>query len=93
MPSSDANKGAYLAPLAPIVTPAGAKIETEAKNPFELARRYELSAPVHSTDFSKLTGQLSYVHADGGLWCCGTPLCRKDACTNGGSVILAATAC
>lgn len=90
MPSSNTikDKGAYLAPLAPIVTPAGAKIETEAKNPFELARRYELSATAHSADFSKLTGQLSYVHADGGIWVLRyAPLSQEDA--NGGSVILA----
>lgn len=53
-----------------------------------MARRYELSAAAHSADFSKLTGQLSYVHADGGIW---VPrygsLSQEDA--NGGSVILA----
>jgi len=33
MPKDDGNKGASIAPLLP-VTPTGARIETEAKNPF-----------------------------------------------------------
>ena len=75
-----------LAPIAP-VTPAGARIETEVKNPFELARRYEQRVS-HAADYSRLTGQLSFVHADGGLWVLRyASLAEEDR--NGGSVILA----
>lgn len=80
------NKGATLAPM-PTVTPTGARIETEAKNPFDLARRYDQRV-AHAADYSKLTGQLFYVHADGGLWVLRyAPLAEEDA--NGGSVVLA----
>jgi len=83
---SDANKGAMLAPLSQ-VAPTGAKIETEAKNPFDFARRCDASV-ANTTDYSKLTGQLSFVHADGGLWVLRyAPLSQEDA--NGGSVVLA----
>jgi hypothetical protein len=85
----DEGKGASLAPVAPTapVTPAGARIETEVKNPFELARRYEKRV-AHAADYSRLTGQLSFVHADGGLWVLRyAPLAEEDQ--NGGSVILA----
>ena len=88
MPKDD-GKGAMMAPVAPIspVTPAGARIETEVKNPFELARRYEQRVG-HATDYSRLTGQLSFVHADGGLWVLRyASLAEEDR--NGGSVILA----
>lgn len=86
MPSSDANKGASLMPTAP-VTPTGAKVETEAKNPFDSDRRREPSVG-HTANYGKLTGQLSFVHADGGLWVLRyAPLSQEDA--NGGSVILA----
>jgi len=85
MPKDD-GKGAMMAPVAP-VTPAGAKIETEGKNPFEFARRYEMRVN-HAADYSRLTGQLSYVHADGGLWVLRySPLSDEDR--NGGSVVLA----
>jgi len=87
MPKDD-GKGA-MAPVAPIspVTPAGARIETEVKNPFELARRYEKRVG-HAANYSSLTGQLSFVHADGGLWVLRyAPLAEEDQ--NGGSVILA----
>src|SRR5439155_21398552 len=69
-----------------VVTPAAAKIETEAKNPFDLDRRYEQRVS-HAADYSRLTGQLFFVHADGGLWVLRyAPLSREDG--NGGSVIL-----
>ena len=87
MPKDD-GKGvsAPIAPFAPIA-PAGARIETEVKNPFELARRYEQRVS-HASDYSRLTGQLSFVHADGGLWVLRyAPLAEEDR--NGGSVILA----
>jgi hypothetical protein len=74
-------------PTAPVLTPTGAKVETEVKNPFELARRYEKRVS-RAADYSKLTGQLFYVHTDGGLWVLRyAPLSQEDA--NGGSVILA----
>ena len=85
MPKDD-GKGVLIAPVAP-VTPAGARIETEVKNPFELARRYEQRVS-HAADYSRLTGQLSFVHADGGLWILRyASLAEEDR--NGGSVILA----
>ncbi len=79
------NSASVVAPAQ--VTPAAAKIETEAKNPFELDRRYEMRVS-HAADYSRLTGQLFFVHADGGLWVLRyAPLSREDV--NGGSVILA----
>ena len=86
MPKDD-GKVAPVAPAVAPVTPAGARIETEVKNPFELARRYEKRVS-HAADFSRLTGQLSFVHADGGLWILRyASLAEEDR--NGGSVILA----
>ena len=88
MPKDD-GKGALMTPVAPLspVTPAAARIQSEVQNPFELARRYEKRVS-HATDFSRLTGQLAFVHADGGLWVLRyAPLAEEDQ--NGGSVILA----
>jgi hypothetical protein len=70
------------------VTPTSSKtIETETKNPFELDRRYEMRVG-RAADYSWVTGQLFYVHADGGLWVLRyAPLWKEDP--NGGSVILA----
>jgi hypothetical protein len=68
------------------VTPTSSAIETETKNPFELDRRYE-SRVGRAADYSWVTGQLFYVHADGGLWVLRyAPLWKEDP--NGGSVIL-----
>jgi len=65
-----------------IITPA-----TETSNPFELHRRYE-SRVTHAPDYSCVTGQLFYVHADGGLWILRyAPLWQEDP--NGGSIVLA----
>lgn len=62
-------------------------VETETKNPFELSRRYE-SRVAHAADYSSLTGQLFFVHADGGLWVLRyAPLWQEDP--NGGSMVLA----
>ena len=81
----DNNNSASLIP-SPLVTPAAARVETEAKNPFDLARRYEMRVN-HAADYSRLTGQLFFVHTDGGLWVLRySPLSREDV--NGGSVIL-----
>jgi hypothetical protein len=75
-------------PIAPPPAPRGQmSIETETKNPFELHRRYE-SRVNHAPDFSSATGQLFFVHADGGLWVLRyAPLDTEDA--NGGSFVLA----
>jgi hypothetical protein len=72
---------------APSLTPAAAKAKEETKNPFELDRRYEERVG-RAADNSRLTGQLFFVHADGGLWVLRyAPLGKEDA--NGGSVVLA----
>jgi hypothetical protein len=69
------------------VAPAAAKKQEETKNPFELDRRYEKRVG-RAADYSRLTGQLFYVHADGGLWVLRyAPLWKEEA--NGGSVVLA----
>jgi len=82
-----AGKSVSTTPSTPMIAPAGAKVETEAKNPFELDRRYEKRVS-RATDYSHLTGQLSYVHADGGLWVLRyAPLAEEDR--YGGSVVLA----
>lgn len=61
--------------------------EGEAKSPFELGRRYEARVD-RAPDYSWLTGQLFFVHADGGLWVLRyAPLWKEDP--NGGSVVLA----
>jgi len=80
-------EGASATPPAPVVSPAAAKVETEVKNPFDLDRRYDKRV-THAADYSKLTGQLFYVHADGGLWVLRyASLDVEDA--KGGGVILA----
>jgi hypothetical protein len=62
-------------------------VSGESKSPFELSPRYESRAG-HAPDYSWLTGQLFYVHADGGLWVLRyAPLSTEDA--NGGGVVLA----
>src|SRR5262249_42448535 len=67
--------------------PALSAPATETKNPFELDRRYE-SRVARAPDYGWLTGQLFYVHADGGLWVLRyAPLWKEDP--NGGSVVLA----
>jgi hypothetical protein len=66
-------------------TPAN-RIEETTRNPFELARRYEGKANA-SHDFSKLTGQLFFVHTDGGRWVLRyAPISTEDKF--GGSVVL-----
>jgi hypothetical protein len=77
------------APPLPEVTPntSSKATETETKNPFELDRRYEKRVD-RAADYSWLTGQLFYVHADGGLWVLRyAPPGKEDP--NGGGVILA----
>jgi hypothetical protein len=58
----------------------------ETKNPFELSRRYQARAD-RAADYSRLTGELFYVHADGGLWVLRyAPLGLEDS--YGGGVVL-----
>jgi hypothetical protein len=72
-------------PMPTTITPVSAGSET--KSPFELSPRYESRAG-HAPDYSWLTGQLFYVHADGGLWVLRyAPLSTEDS--NGGGVVLA----
>jgi hypothetical protein len=67
-------------------SPAKIRIEEGVRNPFELARRYEGKAQA-SSDYSKLTGQLFFVHTDGGRWVLRyAPISAEDKF--GGSVIL-----
>jgi len=81
------DKGALITPSTPMIAPAGAKVETEAKNPFDLDRRYEKRVS-RAANYSNLTGQLFYVHADGGLWVLRyAPLSEEER--YGGSVVLA----
>jgi hypothetical protein len=78
------NKKIEAAP--PAVKPQ-VKIETEAKNPFELDRRY-VKRVARAADYSKLTGQLFFAHTDGGIWVLRyAPLDTEDA--YGGGVVLA----
>lgn len=84
MPSEEPMKPVSAIEAAPKAT---LSVETETKNPFELSRRYE-NRVAHAADYSSLTGQLFFVHADGGLWVLRyAPLWQEDA--NGGSMVLA----
>ena len=88
LPAGNNNKGAVQSEGLD-VTPTSSSnvIETETKNPFELDRRYETRVN-RAADYSWVTGQLYYVHADGGLWVLRyAPLWKEDS--NGGSVVLA----
>ena len=70
-----------------IISPAKIGGEEGVRNPFDLARRYEGKANA-SPDYSKLTGQLFFVHTDGGRWVLRyAPISKEDRF--GGSVILA----
>jgi hypothetical protein len=65
---------------------ASLTIEPETKSPFELSRLHE-SRVMHAADYSSITGQLFFVHADGGLWVLRyAPLSSEDP--HGGSVVL-----
>jgi hypothetical protein len=69
---------------APVVIPAVAKTET----PQEIKPAY-LKRLAHTDDYSSVTGQLYYFHADGGLWVVRyAPVDVEDRF--GGSVVLAA---
>lgn len=70
--------------LAPISSKV---IETETRHPFDLSRQYEARVE-RAADYSRITGQLFFVHADGGLWVLRyAPIGQEDP--NGGAVILA----
>jgi hypothetical protein len=70
----------------PVISGTSHVIPREGNRPFEPSRRYDRVS--YAPDFSWLTGQLSYVHADGGLWLLRyAPLSQEDP--NGGSVVLA----
>jgi hypothetical protein len=71
-----------------IPTPASPYLSApETKSPFELSRRYEARV-TNAPDYSSLTGQLFFVHADGGLWVLRyAPVWKEDQF--GGSVVLA----
>jgi hypothetical protein len=76
-----------ITPALEVAPKATLTVESETKSPFELHRRYEQRVG-HAPDYSWLTGQLFYVHADGGLWVLRyAPLWQEDA--NGGSMVLA----
>ena len=84
----EGGKGEAKAPAAFEVAPASATTtEKESHNPFELDRRYEARID-RAADYSWLTGQLFYVHADGGLWVLRYASLSTDD-TNGGGVVLA----
>ena len=70
-----------------VISPAKTGLEEGNRNPFDLARRYIGKASA-SADYSKLTGQLFFVHTDGGRWVLRyAPISQEDRF--GGSVILA----
>jgi hypothetical protein len=80
------NKGEVKSQGANLTPASSNTIETETKNPFELDRRYETRVG-RAADYGWVTGQLFYVHADGGLWVLRyAPLWKEDP--NGGSVVL-----
>jgi len=91
-PKEPAKKMPNEEPMKPVSAIEGAPkatltVESEIKNPFELSRRYE-DRVAHAADYSSLTGQLFFVHADGGLWVLRyAPLWKEDP--NGGSIVLA----
>jgi hypothetical protein len=70
------------------ITPTASKTtESGANNPFDLDRRYEARVD-RAADYSWVTGQLFYVHTDGGLWVLRyAPIWKEES--NGGSVVLA----
>ncbi len=85
MPKGENDKKKIEAPL-PNPKPL-TNIETEGRNPFELDRRYQQRAG-RAADCSKVTGQLYFAHADGGVWVLRyASLSTEDS--YGGSVILA----
>jgi hypothetical protein len=69
------------------ITPAGGlRIESEGRNPFD-SHHLQQARSGCAADYSWVTGQLSFVHADGGTWVLRyAPLDQEDR--HGGSVVL-----
>lgn len=87
-PAKKLPEGAKPASISePELNKATMSVETETQRPFELSRRYE-SRVAHAPDYSWLTGQLFYVHADGGLWLLRYASLDKED-RYGGSIVLA----
>ncbi len=80
-------KTTFVPPTIELVPAASTVNETETKHPFELSRRYEKRVEC-AADYSWITGQLFYVHADGGLWVVRYASVGQED-QNGGGVILA----
>ncbi|HEV3143696.1 MAG TPA: hypothetical protein VGZ47_07430 [Gemmataceae bacterium] len=87
-PSTTPQKMPTIGSNGTIISPARIGFDSEGpKNPFDLARRYEGRA-FASPDYSKLAGQLFFVHTDGGVWVVRyAPISQEDR--YGGSVVLA----
>lgn len=86
-PANPGTPGAGNPASSPITPASGRQTETEGRNPFDFDRRYDKRVG-RAADNSQLTGQLSFVHADGGLWILRfAPLSKEEV--YGGSVILA----
>jgi hypothetical protein len=87
-PVAPAPKPTTIGSAGTVIGPARIGIETEgARNPFDLRRRYQ-GRVSHASDYSQLTGQLFFVHTDGGRWVVRyAPISNEDR--YGGSVVLA----
>ncbi len=86
MPSGE-TKPKQVQAIEPVPASPYAPNVQQTKSPFELSRRYEPRVEL-AADYSSITGQLFYVHADGGLWVLRfAPLWQEDRL--GGSVVLA----
>lgn len=80
-------KTTQMPPAVELTPTSSSMVVPENKHPFELSRRYETLVKC-APDYSSITGQLFFVHADGGLWVLRyAPLGQED--THGGGVILA----
>ena len=64
MPKDKIGSGSAYPNVTPVAIP---KDLSGANNPFDLPRRHA-DQMSHSADYSTLTGQLLFVHADGGYW-------------------------
>jgi hypothetical protein len=75
---------------APTPVPLGADMSRSARPSFEIKKAYE-GRVGNALDYSWVTGQLFYIHAEGGLWVVRfAPLDKEDRF--GGSVVLSSTA-
>jgi hypothetical protein len=86
LPAKELPRGATAAPSLDLSPTTSSKQIEETKNPFEPDRRCELRGD-RAADYGWVTGQLCYVHADGGYWVLRyAPIGEEEA--NGGSVVL-----